>query len=241
MSDKTYSIDARRFAEATGNAPDIAEHLLEGFATRMDGKTDCTYYSGERIRSTRAVYDATNVIMDCLEDGNDADKVTLAFKVKLAFHIIDRLLDQGMLLPASPAGESRPSMRDARTALIRNGIQAWDAGDDRIRFHVGNDEFTTPLPFDPRKSAEQLAESMRQSEAYLDGYENIADEGTFERFPRPEWDYLYATGKPVTIGIGAIDGFTFAVMSDGSWRNESRNAYGDNAEALKKYAEGVRQ
>lgn len=30
-------------------------------------------------------------------------------------------------------------------------------------------------------------------------------------------------------------------MSDGSWRNESRNAYGDNAEALKKYAEGVRQ
>lgn len=47
--------------------------------------------------------------------------------------------------------------------------------------------------------------------------------------------------NPVTIGIGAIDGFTFAVMSDGSWRNESRNAYGDNAEALKKYAEGVRQ
>ncbi|AUE03071.1 hypothetical protein [Bifidobacterium breve] len=30
-------------------------------------------------------------------------------------------------------------------------------------------------------------------------------------------------------------------MFDGSWRNESRNAYGDNAEALKKYAEGVRQ
>lgn len=32
-----------------------------------------------------------------------------------------------------------------------------------------------------------------------------------------------------------------ADMGDGSWRNESRNAYGDNAEALKKYAEGVRQ
>lgn len=235
MNDGTYSISVRSLAEATGNAPDIARNLLDGFATRMDGKTDCAYYSDTRIRSTTAVLDATRTVMDCIENADGLQPVELAYR------IIDRLLDRGMLLPASPIAEPQPNMRDARAALIRNDIRAWDEGNGNIRFRIGEDDYIAPIPFDPRKSADRLADSVKRAAGIPDSYEKIADEGTFERFPHPEWDYLYATGLPVVIGIGVIDGFSFAVMSDGGWCNEARKAHGSNIESLKDYAEGLAQ